>query len=160
MFQDLRFGLRMLFKHKGFTAIAVLTLALGIGANTAVFSVIGSVLYPPLPVTEPQRLISVYGTLKGNYMGIRMALGARPADVLYLVLRQGLKLALVGVAVGLVVTVALTRLMASLLYGVSATDPITLVVTAVSLTCVAALACYLPARRATKVDPLTALRHN
>ena len=69
MIHDLRFGTRMLLKNPGFAAVAVLTLALGIGANTAVFSIIGSVLYPPLPVTESQRLVSVYGSLKGNYGG-------------------------------------------------------------------------------------------
>ncbi|MBO0798961.1 MAG: ABC transporter permease, partial [Blastocatellia bacterium] len=69
MFLDLKFGLRMLLKHKGFTAVAVLTLALGIGANTAVFSIIGSVLYPPLHAEKPERLVSIYGATKGNYSG-------------------------------------------------------------------------------------------
>jgi predicted permease len=113
-----------------------------------------------LAMTGLYGLMTYSITRRTQELGIRMALGARPADVLNLVLRQGLKLALAGVAAGLVVTVALTRLMASLLYGVSATDPITLVVTAVSLTCVAALACYLPARRATRINPLDALRHD
>jgi predicted permease len=112
-----------------------------------------------LAMTGLYGLITYSVTQRAQELGIRMALGARPADVFYLVLRQGLRLALAGVAVGLVVTLALTRLMASFLYGVSATDPITLVVTAISLTCVAALACYLPARRATMVNPLDALRH-
>jgi putative ABC transport system permease protein len=113
-----------------------------------------------LAMTGLYGLMTYSVTQRTQELGIRIALGAQPADVLYLVLRQGLKLALAGVAVGLVVTVALTRLMASLLYGVSATDPITLVITAVSLTCVAALACYLPARRATRINPLDALRHD
>jgi predicted permease len=113
-----------------------------------------------LAMTGLYGLMTYLVTQRTQELGIRMALGARPADVLYMVLRQGLKLALAGVAAGLIVTVALTRLMASLLYGVSATDPITLVVTAVSLTCVAALACYLPARRATRINPLDALRHD
>ncbi len=113
-----------------------------------------------LAMTGLYGLMTYSVTRRTQELGIRMALGARPADVLHLVLRQGLKLALAGVAAGLVVTVALTRLMASLLYGVSATDPITLVMTAVLLTCVAALACYLPARRATRINPLDALRRD
>ena len=92
-------------------------------------------------------------------LGIRMALGAQQNDVLRLVLGQGMKLALFGLALGVVASVALTRLMTSLLFGVSATDPLTFVAVAFLLAAVALLACWLPARRATKVDPMIALRY-
>ncbi len=88
-----------------------------------------------------------------------MALGARQLDVLRLVVRQGMSLVLIGVAVGLAGALALTRLMESMLFGVTAKDPITFVAVATSLSFVAFVACYIPALRATKVDPLIALRY-
>jgi ABC-type antimicrobial peptide transport system permease subunit len=88
-----------------------------------------------------------------------MALGAAPNGILRLVVSHGLKLTLAGVAIGLGVSLALTRFISSLLFGISPTDPITFAAVAISLTLVAVAACCLPARRAMSVDPMSALRH-
>ena len=92
-------------------------------------------------------------------IGIRMALGARLRDVLRLIVGQGMRMAMIGIVLGLVGAFALTRVLASLLLGVGTTDSVTFVGVAVLLVAVALLACYIPARRAARVDPLVALRH-
>lgn len=92
-------------------------------------------------------------------IGIRLALGAAPRDILRLMIGQGMKLTVIGVAIGFVGAVALTRLMSSLLFAVAPTDLVTYTVSAIALTLVALLACFIPARRATKIDPLVALRY-
>lgn len=249
LLQDLRYGLRMLFKQKGLTPVALLSLALGIGANTALFSIVDAMLLKMLPVREPERLVlfksmaprdfsvgSYNGSshtdeatglqsrtsfayvtyqrlreqqgpltdliafasvglnvnvdgepdiangqaVSGNYypalgvqptaytvsqrtheIGIRMALGANRASVLGMIVRQGMTLAVLGVILGLVGAYVLMKYLESwislskMLFGVKVSDPLTYVL----LTVVALIACYIPARRATKVDPLEALRY-
>ncbi len=109
--------------------------------------------------------VGIYGLMsysvsqRTGEIGVRMALGAQPADVLKLVVWNGMRLALVGITIGLAASIAFTRLMASLIFGVSARDPLAFVSVALLLSGVALIACYFPARRATRVDPLVALRY-
>jgi putative ABC transport system permease protein len=110
-------------------------------------------------------IVGLYGvmsysvTQRTHEIGIRMAIGARPRDVFAMILGQGVKLAVIGVAVGLVLAFAATRLMATMLFGVAPTDLPTFATISLLLISVAVLACYLPGRRATKVEPTISLRY-
>jgi hypothetical protein len=109
--------------------------------------------------------VGIYGVMsysvsqRTREMGIRLALGATPHGVLKIVLWQGLRLSLFGVAIGLLVALAVVRVIAAMLYGISANDPLTFSAISLFLIAVALLGCYIPARRATRVDPMVALRY-
>ena len=130
LIQDLRYAARTLLKSPGFTAVIGLYVVIAFG------------------VAQRTREI-----------GVRIALGARPRDVVLLVLRQDVALTAAGLAVGVGGALALTRLIRSERYGVSATDPVTYMSVSFMLAAVAVLATYVPARRATRIDPTTALRY-
>jgi putative ABC transport system permease protein len=110
--------------------------------------------------------IGIYGVIshlvgeRTHEIAIRLALGAERSEVLRMVLRDGAKMALAGVAIGLGAALGLTRLMASMLFGISAHDPVTVAGVVSLLAFVAFAACYVPARRATRVDPMVALRND
>jgi putative ABC transport system permease protein len=110
-------------------------------------------------------VVGIYGVMsysvneRTHEIGVRMALGAQRANVLGLVTKLGLKLTGIGVGIGILLALGLTRLMSTILYGVKPSDPITYAAVALGLGCVAMLACFIPARRASKVDPMVALRY-
>jgi hypothetical protein len=133
--QDVRYGARMIRRAPGASAAAVLTLAIGIGATTAIFTVINAVVLRPLPYRDSARLF-----------------------VLSAVVGRGLRLAGIGMVAGIAAALGLTRFLSTLLFGVTASDPTTFGVVTLLLGAIAAAACYLPARRASRVDPVVALR--
>jgi putative ABC transport system permease protein len=126
--------------------------------NAVLFSIFAA-LALVLAVTGVYGVLAYSVSQRTHEVGIRMALGAGRRDVLRLFMGQGMRLVLLGLVIGLGGAFALTRLMSSLLFGVSTTDAATFIAVAVGLTLVGVFACYLPARRATRVDPLIALRY-
>jgi putative ABC transport system permease protein len=120
----------------------------------AIFAALGAIL----------AVLGIYGVIshsvarRTHEIGIRMALGAQPIDVLSLIIKQGLVLILSGIVIGLVTTLMLVRLVKSMIFGLATVDPVTFTVITLLLTGVALLACFIPARRATKVDPIASLR--
>jgi hypothetical protein len=157
LLQDLRYGLRMLAKSPGFTAIAILTLALGIGANTALFSVVNGVLLNPLAYPHSGQLVALYGKTAGfdhapisylNFLDWQRDTQTFSSMAIYR--NQDYNFIGTGEA---------AHLMANQLFGVGAHDPLTFASVAVLLIAVAVAACYIPARRATRVDPAIALRY-
>jgi len=210
MARDIRYAFRRLLHNPGFSAVVVATLALGIGANTALFSIVNGVLLRPAALHQPDRLVAinhVYGetaqeaafavptyrdlrerlrslyllatfaglalllsaigiygvmsydvTRRSQELGLRLALGQARSSLLALVMRQGLVLALVGVAIGVAGAWSLTRVLEAQLYGVTRTDPATFAATALTLIVVAAVATLTAALRAIRMDPVRALR--
>ena len=178
MIQDLRYAVRVLFKSKALTIVALLTLALGIGVNSAIFSVVNAIVLRPLPYPRSEDLVVVWGNLhkKGLEEIEISALEFRDFqqqcqafDQIAAYTTAGLNLTGVdqperlrgaAISANLFPTLGVQpRVLASLLYDVSATDPLIFVIDAVLLAVAALFACYIPARRATKVDPLIALRY-
>jgi ABC-type antimicrobial peptide transport system permease subunit len=145
------FGVKTMDEHKTYALWApnmAASFSLAFGVVAILLSAVG--LYSVMAYIVSQRTREV---------GIRMALGANRADVMKLITRQGMKLAAVGVVIGLLMALALAQVLSSLLIGVSGYDVTTFLLVPTLLAAVALLACYLPARRATKVDPLVALRY-
>jgi putative ABC transport system permease protein len=143
----------------------VTTMAQHVGASLANDRMVAVLLGVFGGVALLLAVVGIYGVVsyavarRTHEIGVRLALGAQPADILSLVVRQGMAPVFVGGVLGLAAAYALTRLASGLLFGVSATDPLTFAGVALLLSGVALLACYIPARRAARVDPLLALRH-
>jgi hypothetical protein len=205
LMQDLRYAARMFARIPGFTAIAALSLAIGIGGNAAMFSLVDKLLVRPLPYFQPDRLVRVSGiypraavpafqqqsrtmdvaaasvgsdynltgqgeairiyglvsywvTQRTFEIGVRVAIGASRRRIVSMVLLQGLRVTLYGMGAGILAALAVTRFLASLLYGVGATDPLTFAAVIALIFGVAIMATALPAWRAARIDPVKSLR--
>ena len=139
LWHDFRYACRVLLKQPLFTLTCIGVLAIGVAGTTTVFS-----------LSVSQRI---------QEFGVRLALGAQPRHLLGLVLRAGMARVGLGVGLGLGGALGLARVVRSLLFGVTATDPLTFVVVTLLLSAVSLVACWLPMRQAAKVDPMVALRH-
>jgi hypothetical protein len=206
LLKDTKLSLRMFWRSPAFTLAAVSALALGIGANTAIFSIVNAVLLKPVPYFEPDRLVVIQQTsadgpfsagspatfqfwreqtsvvqdvaayrsniinltgqglpeqLRASQVSVddSRLFGADVARVRRIVVFQGMRLAIVGVVVGIVTSLGLARLISSFLFGVSASDPVVFIASPVVLTLVALVAAWIPARRASRVDPIDAQRY-
>lgn len=145
------FGVKTLTEHMGFSLFPARIAAILLGSFGLIALLLAAIgIYGVMAYSVAQRTREI---------GIRMALGAQTGDVLRMVLKQGILLAAIGVSIGLLIALALTQLMSSALYGVSATDITTFIVVPLLLATVALLACLIPARRAARVDPMIALRY-
>jgi putative ABC transport system permease protein len=151
--------------NKDVSVFSVQTMAERIGAQLAADRMIAVLLSIFGGGALLLATIGIYGVIgysvaqRTHEIGIRIALGAEQRDILKLIVGQGMVLIAIGAGIGLALAFAATRVLKSLLFGISATDPLTFAVVVILLMAVALLACYLPARRATKVDPLEALRY-
>lgn len=173
--QDVRYAFRQLRNSPGFTLVAILRLPLGICSSIGIFAFVDAALIKPLPYQDSSQLVALlalllgaiglYGvvaysvTQRAREIGVRMALGAQRSSVYSLVLKEAAWLVSFCILAGIVFSLAVSRLMQTLLFGVRAWDVPTLAGVAAVLAVWAFLASYLPARRAAKVDPIVALRY-
>lgn len=158
LLRDARFGLRLMWRNPGFTATAVLALALGIAANTAIFSVVHATLLAPMPYPDSDRLVMVWSKIQGNRNV--SAAGDFLDWRLQQILKEGMGTALAGVALGSLGAYLVGRAMQGMWFGVGVMDPVAFSAVALLLLGSAMLACLIPARRAASVDPMTALRQD
>jgi len=164
LWQDLRYCFRILTRKPGFTLVAIITLALVTRSlrerrfNLLLLSAFAAIALL-LAGVGIYGLISFSISQRTHEIGLRMALGARTRDITRMVLGEGIALALIGIGAGVVGALLLTRLLKSFLFGITPTDPVTFTSISVLLVALALLASYLPARRAARVDPMVALRH-